>query len=49
MSFTCNTIPSRIPNASACPATMGCIFSLCESTPNVPENIIPDPVVRSFA
>jgi hypothetical protein len=25
---------------------MGCCFSLCESTPDVPENIIPDPVVR---
>jgi hypothetical protein len=25
--------------------TMGCCFS-CESTPDVPENIIPDPVVR---
>merc|ERR1712205_155470 len=24
--------------------TMGCCFSLCESTPDVPENIIPDPV-----
>ncbi len=28
---------------------MGCCFSLCESTPDVPENIIPDPVVRVSA
>ena len=25
---------------------MGACFSICESTPDVPENIIPDPQVR---
>jgi hypothetical protein len=27
--------------------TMGCIMSICESTPDVPANIIADPEVRT--
>lgn len=27
---------------------MGCIMSICESTPDVPANIIADPEVRTY-